>query len=97
MKNQFIIPSIIIAAAILGVGWMFKSPSEPQKVTIVPQPPDISIHDAAWNRNFEAVKQHLEAGTDVNAKDKSGWTPLFSAVINRHKEMAELRSLKVRM
>ena len=27
---------------------------------------DISIHKAAENGNFEAVKQHLAAGTDVN-------------------------------
>ena len=41
MKNQFIIPSIIIAAAILGGFWMLKPPAE------LPEAPDISIHDAA--------------------------------------------------
>jgi len=30
-----------------------------------------SIHDAAWDGNIEAVKQHLAAGTDVNAKTKA--------------------------
>ena len=40
-----------------------------------PQPPDISIKDAAEEGNIEAVKQHLAAGTDVNAKTGSGWTP----------------------
>ena len=38
--------------------------------------PDISIHDAAAQGNNEAVKQHWSAGTEVNAKDESGWTPL---------------------
>ena len=33
-----------------------------------PQPPDISIHEAAWKGNIEAVKQHLAAGTDVDVK-----------------------------
>jgi ankyrin repeat protein len=52
--------------------------------------PDISIHDAAWDGNIEAVKQHLAAGTDVNAKDKNGWTPLHAAAFEDHKEIAEL-------
>ena len=30
--------------------------------------PSMSIHDAALKGNIEAVKQHLAAGTDVNAK-----------------------------
>ena len=33
--------------------------------------PDISIHEAAREGNIEALKQHLAAGTDVNAKDES--------------------------
>ena len=41
--------------------------------------PDISIHDAAEEGNIEAVKQHLAAGTDVNAKDDIDYTPLDSA------------------
>ena len=34
-----------------------------------PKAPDISLFDAAMKGNIEAVKQHLAAGTDVNAKD----------------------------
>ena len=53
--------------------------------------PDISIHDAARKENIEAVKQHLAAGTDVNAKDDShGLTPLHYAAEAGHKEIAEL-------
>jgi len=55
-----------------------------------PQPPDISIHKAAYDGNIEAVKQHLAAGTDVNAKDKNGFTPLHRAAEEGHKEIAEL-------
>ena len=53
-----------------------------------PKAPDISIHDAAGRGNIEAVKQHLDAGTDVNAKDKKGKTPLHK--VGRSKEVAEL-------
>ena len=34
------------------------------------------IHVAARDGNIEAVKQHLAAGTDVNAKADNGLTPL---------------------
>ena len=81
MKNQFIIPSIIIAAAILGVGWMLKPP---------PKAPDISIHDAAGQDKIDAVKQHLAAGVDVNAKDNKGQTPLHLAAEFGQKEVAVL-------
>ena len=61
-----------------------------------PSAPDIDIHSAAVNGNIEAVKQHLAAGTDVNAKGGvDGGTPLYSAVIPSpnvvdHKQMVEL-------
>jgi ankyrin repeat protein len=54
------------------------------------QPPDISIHNAAFNGNIEAVKQHIAAGTDVNAKDVVGTTPLHRATYQGYKEIAEL-------
>ena len=55
-----------------------------------PQPPDISITKAAQDGNIGAVKQHLAAGTDVNAWDKYGSTPLHKAALKGHKEIAEL-------
>ena len=55
-----------------------------------PQPPDISIHKAARTGNIEAVKQHLAAGTDVNAKEEDGYTPLNFAAQHGHKEIVEL-------
>jgi len=52
--------------------------------------PDISIQQAAYEGNIEAVKQHLAAGTDVNAKDYGGVTPLHGAAAGGEKEIAEL-------
>ena len=45
--------------------------------------PDISILTAANKGNIEAVKQHLAAGTDVNANASNG-TPLILACGNYH-------------
>ena len=61
-----------------------------------PQPPDISIHEAARDGNIEAVKQHLAAGTDVNAKDEisgqavHGATPLHYAAARGRNKIVEL-------
>ena len=55
-----------------------------------PQPPDISIHEAAQDGNIKAVKQHLAGGADVNAKSDSGWTPLHDAAFGSHKEIVQL-------
>ncbi len=50
----------------------------------------ISIQDAVGNGNIEAVKQHIAAGVNVNAKVGNGSTALNFAAYNGHKEMVEL-------
>ena len=66
---------ITTIAAVVLVGCGESQPPEPPTVEV----PDISTHDAAEEGNIEAVKQHLAAGTDVNAKDKLDRTPLHQA------------------
>ena len=70
MKNQFIIPSIIIAAAILVGVWILKPPAE------LPKAPDQRIGSAIIAADLVTVRQHLAAGLDVNARDGKGIRPL---------------------
>ena len=41
-------------------------------VVLVGCGPSVGIHEAAKDGNIKAVKQHLAAGTDVNAKNENG-------------------------
>jgi len=52
--------------------------------------PRVSIHNAAFSGNIEAVKEHIAAGTDVNAKIRGGSTPLYEAASRGHKEITDL-------
>jgi ankyrin repeat protein len=73
-------------AAVVLVGCGESQSPEPPTV----EAPDISIYEAAEDGNIEAVKQHLAAGADVNAKTDTGWIPLHRAAYWGHKEVAEL-------
>ena len=48
-----------------------------------------SIHKAVEAGNIETVKQHLAAGTDVNAKNDGGETPLDWAIEKNHTATAD--------
>ena len=77
----------ITIAVVLLVGCATTQSPEPPTA----KAPDISIYEAAREGNIEAVKQHIAAGTDVNAKDDAlEWTPLFMAAGKGHKEIVEL-------
>jgi hypothetical protein len=45
-------------------------------------PPSMSLHEAAMQGNLEAIRQHIEAGSDLNEKDPmSGASPLIIATV----------------
>ena len=61
------------------------------KTTINTAKPSINIHTAVLTGNLEAVKQHIEAGTDINQKEAmSGSTPLMSAATFNKTEIAKV-------
>ncbi|MDB4668734.1 ankyrin repeat domain-containing protein [bacterium] len=55
---------------------------------------ELKAAESIWNAielgSIEAVKQHLAAGADVNAKDEDGYTPLYAVAGGAHKEIAVL-------
>ena len=60
-------------------------------VVLVGCGPSVDIWTAAEQGDIKAVKQHLAAGTDVNAKDdKIVGYPLHFAASGGHKEIVEL-------
>jgi hypothetical protein len=100
MKHLLI--TTIAAVALVGCGESQQSvppaeakPVEPVAEAAQPKPPtakapDISIREAVKTGNIEAVKQHLDAGADVNAKGKYGRTPLHYAASRGLKKIIKL-------
>ena len=55
------------------------------------EPPEIDIHTAVLTENLDALKQHIEAGTNINEKDPfGGSSPLISAAVFGKTEMAKV-------
>jgi ankyrin repeat protein len=81
----------IAAVLVVGCGESQQSAPAPEVKTEPPtaKAPDISIIDAARDGNIEAVKQHIAAGTDVNAQN-GGRAPLIEAANGNNKEIVEL-------
>jgi len=73
-------------AAVLMVGCGESQPPDPTTA----KASDISINQAIFAGNIDAVKQALAAGVDVNTKKRMGGTPLRLAAGEGHKEIVEL-------
>jgi ankyrin repeat protein len=73
---------ILVIALLIGCGQTAQSTAEEQTV---------DIWTAAATGNLEAIKQHVSAGTDLNAKEPAGGsTPLMVAALFDQAEAAEL-------
>lgn len=67
-----------------------KGTTNNNKVQTTTEKPTIDIHTAVITGNLEAVKQHIAAGSDINAKEPmSGSTPLMSAATFNKPELAK--------
>ena len=73
-------------AAVLRVGWGESQSPEPPTT----KAPDIPLWKAAIKGDIEAVKKHLAAGADVNAKDNDGRTSSNFAMLRKRRDIADL-------
>jgi ankyrin repeat protein len=92
--------SLILVLMLITAGCKKEEPQPPRQgtvedvkkpvKTIGPAQPVESLHEAAAAGDIEQIKSLISAGADVNAKDKSGDTPLHNAVILANKDVIEL-------
>ena len=52
------------------------------------RPPRVSLHAAALQGNLDAIRQHINAGSDLNKKDAYGSSPLIIAITFGKTEVA---------
>ena len=66
-----------------------QSGTDQKNVTEIDKP-EMDIHAAVISNDLEVVRQHIEAGTDINVKEPfSGSTPLISAATFDKKKIAK--------
>jgi len=84
VKAMKIVPTAMLLIVLVTVAGCRKqdSSNEPK------QPPRISLHIAALQGNLDTVKQHINAGSDLNEKDAYGSSPLIIATTFGKTEVA---------
>ena len=99
---KYLLTVTITTVLLVGCGESQQSASAPEANPVKPvaeaeqadpptaKAPDISIREAVKTGNIEAVKQHLDAGADVNAKGKYGRAPVHYAASRGLKKIIEL-------
>jgi ankyrin repeat protein len=89
LKNNSlkIIASLLLAAILLpGCANTQEKTAQSQQV----KAPKLDIHTAVMTNNLEVVKQHIAAGSNINAKESfSGSTPLITAITFDKREIAQ--------
>jgi ankyrin repeat protein len=85
----------LIALAIMTIGCKEKETAAQTATsgatTAKVSPPPVDIHTAVLTENMDAVKQHIQAGTNINEKDPfGGSSPLISASLFGKTEMAKV-------
>ena len=93
--KHLLLTTIAAVVLVVGCGESQQSAPAPESKPVEPvagaKAPDISIREAAESGNIEAVRQHIAAGTDVNAADGEKYgTPLWHAFLKGHNEIVSL-------
>lgn len=97
MKQKHINTSAIFsklslwAIALILVACGSKDAAQGQTAKSSVKAPEIDLHTAVVTNNMEAVKQHIAAGSDLNAKDPfGGSSPLISAAVFGKTDIAKV-------
>lgn len=87
IKATFLITLLMLGAC---NGRKASAQKEASSQSTVKAPP-VDIHTAVVTNNIEALKQHIQAGTNLNEKDPfGGSSPLISAALFGKTEMAKI-------
>lgn len=85
------IPKLSLWAVVLLLAACGSKDAAPGQSKTSAKAPDIDLHTAVVTDNMNAVKQHIAAGSDLNAKDPfGGSSPLISAAVFGKPEMAKV-------
>jgi hypothetical protein len=83
------IATAILVITLIIVAGCGKQENSTKEKTQSSKPPNISIHIAAIQGNNDAIKKHINAGSDMNIKDKYGSSPLIIAITFGKTEVAK--------
>ena len=80
------VTTAILIVTVLAVGGCPKQESSDREQ----RPPRVSLHGAALQGNLDAIRQHINAGSELNKKDAYGSSPLIVAVTFGKTEVARV-------
>lgn len=93
MKSMNVLATVMMVVSILIISSCgCKQQDSTDQVKAVKEnvkPPNVDIHTATLLGDLDAIKQHIEAGSDLNAKEPAvGSSPLISAAVFGKTEIA---------
>lgn len=81
---------LIVSISLSACGQQKSKPEQQDSVKTQVKAPKTPLSAAVVTGDLEAVRQHIEAGTDINEKDPlSGSTPLITAITFDKKDIAK--------
>ncbi len=89
LNTSYLNPIVTLSFVVVLLAACTQSGNESKTNSLISQP-EIDIQTAVISGNFEAVTEHIKAGTDLNQKEQmSGATPLMSAATFDKPEIAK--------
>ena len=91
MKAVSTVMMVVLLLAVAGCGQQEKSAEDTKEPSAsqTAQAPDVDLHTATATGNLEAIRKHIEAGSDLNVRDPEGGAcPLSTAALFGQTEAA---------